>query len=194
MSALDKKLRGDLQEQLREIHRTLGTTFINVTHDQEEAMHMSDRIAIMNHGRIEQCGTAFDLYRHPNSRFVAEFIGKSNMFEGGVEGAGDASVFVAGGLRLPLQMETPPKGPVELMIRPEDVVLDPAEGHSHLVRLPATVLSSTYSGDRALYTVEIPGGSRMLVFGQARKRLHGDGETVTVGLSAHNAVVIPSGA
>lgn len=78
LGALDRKLRVDVQEQLKAIHRQVGTTFIYVTHDQEEALTMSDRIVILNQGRIVQMGTPSELYEHPNSRFAASFLGKSN--------------------------------------------------------------------------------------------------------------------
>lgn len=82
MGALDKNLRHDLQIELRILHRKLGRTFVNVTHDQEEAMTMSDRIAIMSEGKIVQIGDPRSLYEAPRSRFVASFLGKSNIFEG----------------------------------------------------------------------------------------------------------------
>lgn len=192
MSALDKKLRTDLQEQLREIHRTLGTTFINVTHDQEEAMHMSDSIAIMNHGRIEQAGSAFDLYRRPNSRFVAEFVGKSNFLPGRTVRAGGEATFLSGDIRLPLVRRDVLEGPCELLMRPEDLVLNPGEEAAGLVRLPARVVSSTYSGDRALYTLDAPGLPPLLAYGHAREGLHEDGAGVTIGLSAASGLVIPA--
>ena len=78
LGALDKKLRVEVQDQLKDIHKRIGTTFIYVTHDQEEALSMSDRIVIMRQGRIEQVGTPLDLYERPESRFVAGFLGKSN--------------------------------------------------------------------------------------------------------------------
>ncbi|WP_454691320.1 ABC transporter ATP-binding protein [Achromobacter aloeverae] len=82
MGALDKNLRQDLQAELRQLHRRLGCTFVNVTHDQEEAMAMSDNIAIMNKGRIIQVGPPSELYNAPKNRFVAAFLGKSNFMEG----------------------------------------------------------------------------------------------------------------
>ena len=87
LGALDKKLREWLQLEIKRIHRELGVTFIYVTHDQEEALVLSDRIAVMSNGRIEQVGTAVDLYERPATQFVAEFIGESNVFRGTVSGA-----------------------------------------------------------------------------------------------------------
>ena len=82
LGALDLKLRQRLQIELTQIHRDVGTTFVYVTHDQEEAMSMADRIAVMNDGRIEQLGTPTEIYQRPASRFVADFIGDSNFFDG----------------------------------------------------------------------------------------------------------------
>ena len=84
LSALDKKLRAELQWELKTIHKRIGTTFVYVTHDQDEALSMSDRIAILNNGRIAQLGAPTDLYERPASRFVADFLGKSNFLEGRV--------------------------------------------------------------------------------------------------------------
>lgn len=191
MSALDKKLRGDLQEQLRQIHHTLGTTFINVTHDQEEAMHMSDMIAIMNNGRIEQADSGFRLYRHPGSRFVAEFIGKSNILQGTVERHGNETMFRAGELRLPLDHASLAEGPAEIMIRPEDVILEPGNNVPDVVRLEGTVRSSTYSGDRTLYMLDLPGLSPLLAYGTAHSEAHGEGHKITIGLRGRTGVVLP---
>jgi ABC-type Fe3+/spermidine/putrescine transport system ATPase subunit len=157
MSALDKKLRTDLQEELRAIHSTLGTTFINVTHDQEEAMHMSDRIAVMNHGQVEQFDTAHALYRKPVSRFVAEFVGKSNIFSGRISGEGPTGpVFAGADFRMPV----------------------------------AGRANSTYSGDRALYTLTPGTGSPILAYGSARTGVHPNGAALFAVFDARNAIVL----
>src|SRR2546425_7535483 len=87
LGALDLKLRQRLQVELSQIHREVGTTFVYVTHDQEEAMSMANRIAVMNLGVIEQLGTPFEIYRRPTSRFVAGFIGDANFLDVNVDGA-----------------------------------------------------------------------------------------------------------
>lgn len=191
MSALDKKLRGDLQEQLREIHRTLGTTFINVTHDQEEAMHMSDTIAIMNQGRIEQAGTAVDLYQRPKNQFVAEFVGKSNLFNGHTESVRGQTVFVTGSLRLPVTDTHPSRESAVLMIRPEDIILNPPAATPDLQILPARVLASTYSGDRALYTLAPTGLSQLMAYGHSREGVFANGAVVALGISDCSGVILP---
>ena len=103
LGALDLKLRKRLQLELTQIHRDVGTTFVYVTHDQEEAMSMATRIAVLNDGRIEQIGTPSEIYHRPTSRFVADFIGESNFLE--VHGDGEASgvVRLADGRRVPVQ-------------------------------------------------------------------------------------------
>lgn len=94
MGALDKNLRAELQLELRQLHQQLGRTFVNVTHDQEEAMAMSDRIAIMRDGRIIQVGTPRELYDRPRTHFVADFLGKSNMIRGTVASVADGSAHI----------------------------------------------------------------------------------------------------
>ena len=119
LGALDLKLRQRLQIELTQIHRDVGTTFVYVTHDQEEAMSMADRIAVMSDGRIEQLGTPTEIYKRPASRFVADFIGDSNFFPANV--AGDVAT-LADGTRVPC---TPGRsGAATLMVRPESIRLD----------------------------------------------------------------------
>jgi spermidine/putrescine transport system ATP-binding protein len=117
LGALDLKLRQRLQIELSQIHRDVGTTFVYVTHDQEEAMSMADRIAVMNDGRIEQLGTPEEIYRRPTSRFVADFIGDSNFFAASVDG-GVAEL--ADGSRVPAGDGS---GRATLMVRPEAIKL-----------------------------------------------------------------------
>ena len=196
MSALDKKLRGDLQDQLRDIHHRLGTTFINVTHDQEEAMHMSDMIAVMNHGRIEQFDTAHRLYRNPSSRFVADFVGKSNIFPGTLSGHGRAAEFATAEFRLALPGHAPApaaREPAELVIRPEDIRIGRADRAKDVrgdVTLGGTVAASTYSGDRALYSIALPGGRILLTYGSARDGALRPGVAVTLAFDAADCILL----
>lgn len=189
MSALDKKLRHDLQEELRAIHRTLGTTFINVTHDQEEAMHMSDRIAVMNQGRVEQFDTAHVLYRKPVSRFVAEFVGKSNIFAGRISRAeGGGQLFHGPGLEMPVSDCA--QGEALALLRPEDVEIAERPPTDGRIALSVTVTSSTYSGDRALYTLGPAAGAPILAYGSARSGVHPDGTALFAIFAAENAIVL----
>ncbi len=188
MSALDKKLRHDLQEELRAIHRTLGTTFINVTHDQDEAMHMSDRIAVMNFGRVEQFDTAHTLYRRPVSRFVAEFVGKSNIFEGRITQGAGGLVFAGAGFDMPALAGA--AGAALALLRPEDVEICETAPQDGRVALPVTVISSTYSGDRALYTLGPASGTPMLAYGRARTGVYPYGAQLFAVFAAENAIVL----
>ena len=119
LGALDLKLRHRLQIELSQIHREVGTTFVYVTHDQEEAMSMADRIAVFRDGMIEQLGTPREIYQRPSTRFVADFIGESNFFDVTVDG--DVAV-MTDGTRMPCEGGRPP-GPATLMVRPEAISL-----------------------------------------------------------------------
>jgi spermidine/putrescine ABC transporter ATP-binding subunit len=118
LGALDLKLRKRLQIELAQIHRDVGTTFVYVTHDQEEAMSMATRIAVMNHGRIEQVGTPYEIYHRPNSAFVADFIGESNFIDVDVGPGGRASL--DNGAEVPAP-EPRRSGRATLMVRPESI-------------------------------------------------------------------------
>src|ERR1700704_1784615 len=123
--ALDKKLRENMQIEMRQLQRRLGITTLMVTHDQDEALTLSDRIAVMYAGRIEQLGTPTEIYERPVSRFVASFIGTSNFFRGRVTGRNGGSYLVESndGVKLALN-GTPPKEPdVTVALRPEGIQL-----------------------------------------------------------------------
>ncbi len=190
MSALDKKLRVDLQEELRRIHHSLGTTFINVTHDQEEAMHMSDRIAVMNHGRIEQFDTAFTLYRHPASRFVADFVGESNIFSGELVAGAGGMEFRGDGMEIRLDAAGAAPGKADLMIRPEDLAIETAAPADGRIALAAEVLQSTYSGDRALYALRLANGREVSAYGAARTGIHPEGTRIFACFSPSDATLV----
>lgn len=121
LSALDKKLRAELQEELKALHQRVGRTFINVTHDQEEALSMSDEIAILDRGRVAQFGAPTELYDRPRTRFVASFLGSSNFVEGEVVQQNEGSFLVQSGqLQLRAAGQAPGKR-VLLALRPEKV-------------------------------------------------------------------------
>ncbi len=150
LGALDLKLRHTMQNELKRIHRETGTTFICVTHDQEEALTMSRRIAVMNRGRIEQLGDPVTIYDKPVSAFVAGFIGTANLLPGRVEGAGNGFVDVR--LDSGRVVQAPTEGvshangsDVTVMVRPEwfAMSLDEPAG---ACRLPVTVVDTTFYG------------------------------------------------
>ncbi len=161
LAALDKKLREEMRTELREIQRSVGIATIFVTHDQAEALGLSDRIAVMQGGRIEQLGTPREIYDRPATRFVAEFIGASTVLHGRalaadrleLPGGARLRVDVGGGFR--------PGEEVELAIRPERVRL--AAGPVENV-LEARITGVVYQGVQTEVTVEIGGGQRLLVF------------------------------
>ncbi|WP_037283460.1 ABC transporter ATP-binding protein [Rubellimicrobium mesophilum] len=154
MAALDRKLRRDMQIELQGLQRSLGITFVLVTHDQEEALSMSDRIVIMRGGRIVQVGSPRDLYDAPRDRYVADFVGKSNFFPGRIEGAdgAEARLAVAGGQVIagrPRRAFSEGQAAVA-SIRPEQVaLLRPGQG----VGLPVRVLTGIFLGEHTEYLV-----------------------------------------
>ncbi len=142
LGALDLKLRQRLQIELAQIHRDVGTTFVYVTHDQEEAMSMADRIAVMNDGRIEQLGSPEGIYRRPASRFVADFIGDANFFPATANG--DVAE-LRDGSRMPCSGGA---GAATLMVRPEAVRIDASGG------LRGAVVQTSFLGSHVRVAVE----------------------------------------
>ncbi|MCF4166312.1 ABC transporter ATP-binding protein [Zavarzinia compransoris] len=193
MGALDKKLRGDLQMELRQLHRKLGRTFVNVTHDQEEAMAMSDRIAIMRAGRIEQVGAPRDLYDMPETRFVADFLGKSNFLEGRVRQA-DAEIAVvetADGMIRHAQRGLVLRAGDDalLALRPQKIGLG-GDGADN--ELPAVVETAIFLGTHAEITART-GSGLVLGINLAIDRAEalpdeGTGVTLTFGAASTTAV------
>lgn len=149
MGALDKKLRHDLQIELRQLHRRLGRTFVNVTHDQEEAMAMSDRIAIMRAGRIVQLGAPRDLYERPETRFVADFLGKSNFIAGRVvEVTGETALIETadGPIRHALGGRDLAGGQdVLLALRPQSLRLGPGGDNALAARVETAIFLGTHA-------------------------------------------------
>jgi spermidine/putrescine ABC transporter ATP-binding subunit len=151
LGALDKKLRAEMQLELKHLHARLGVTVIYVTHDQEEALTLSDRVAVMNRGRLEQLGTPLELYESPRTRFVAEFVGESNVLEGtAVTAAGGTLVLLTRrGLRLPLRTGATAGETLTLLVRPEKIAL--ASDGDALVE--GEIAEAIYLGDATRYVV-----------------------------------------
>jgi putative spermidine/putrescine transport system ATP-binding protein len=165
LGALDKNLRTHLQMELKHLQRQLGVTVIYVTHDQDEALTMSDRIAVMNHGAVEQVGTPQALYEAPATRFVAGFVGESNTLSGAFAGPdGDASLvrLASGVVVRGRRGDLPPGVPCTLSLRPERVVLAPAPPGPAPGTLLGRVVEVVYAGDTIRYWVEAEGGPRLL--------------------------------
>lgn len=165
LGALDKKLREELQIEIKKLHQDVGVTIVYVTHDQEEALTMSDRIAVMNKGGIEQIGTPVDLYRSPANAFVADFIGKMNFIDVRVIAAGDEEVAVAAGsstIRLPRHRLSANLRPatgahLRLAVRPEH--LKPADRPAGVNTLSGRVDTSVFLGSHSTVIVTIEDGA-----------------------------------
>ncbi len=151
LGALDLKLRQAMQIELKRIQREVGITFIYVTHDQEEALTMSDRIAVMNEGHVEQIGSPQEIYHSPTSVFVANFIGVANLIPGVVQDASGAkaTVLVAGSYRIPVPQGTArlrPGAPATVMVRPERLRLSEAAAAGSGTGVPVTVEHAVFQG------------------------------------------------
>ncbi len=148
LSALDKKLRADLQWELKAIHDRIGTTFIYVTHDQEEALSMSDRIAILNEGKIAQLGNPTDLYDRPSTKFVADFLGKSNFIEGEVVSRHGADLVYKVGNRTFRQANSTAHEGDQILValRPEKLAVTAEEPTGDGNALPGRLTSWNYYG------------------------------------------------
>ncbi len=156
LSALDKKLRAELQEELKALHRRVGRTFINVTHDQEEALSLSDRIAILNHGKLIQAGAPGELYERPRTRFVADFLGKSNFIEGTLTAEDD--ILAVGAARITARGAGGAAGTRRLLsLRPEKIALL-AEGATADNAVEGRILAWSYLGSGFALRVETPIG------------------------------------
>ncbi len=173
LGALDLKLRRQMQIELKRIQMDVGTTFVHVTHDQEEAMTMADTVAVMNAGRIEQMGHPADIYETPQTVFVANFLGQSNLIEGRRTGtSGEFGVIEAHGLSfmVPSDRCFCSGSDVTLGVRPEKItVLDAVDaeqvpdGHN---RLEGRVTDVSYTGVSTQYLIDAPWGQELIVFEQ----------------------------
>jgi spermidine/putrescine transport system ATP-binding protein len=153
LGALDLKLRKQMQVELSRIHRQVGTTFVFVTHDQGEALSMATRIAVMNAGRVAQIGGPREIYHHPVDRFVADFIGESNLLTGEVVGT-DGSVRLddATLVRATPSPSSPASGPCSVMVRPERLFVGPTAPEGACA-IPGRVIDVAFLGDHTRVTV-----------------------------------------
>jgi len=167
LGALDLKLRKQMQVELARIHRQVGTTFVFVTHDQEEALSMATRIAVMSGGHVRQIGSPREIYLRPVDRFVADFIGESNFLDGTVTNGGGAPAFkLSNGTILPARVPSvTPNGPVKLMVRPESVSIGAAPPNDE--RSPAVVKGRTsnvaFMGTHTRITVQTDAGTLVAI-------------------------------
>lgn len=153
LSNLDAKMREEMQVELRQIQQTTGTTTILVTHDQQEALALSDRVVVMSAGKVEQVGTPIDVYERPATPFVASFLGKTNILTG--EGKGN-SLIVAG---CPILFDRALEGEFSLSVRPEKLSLEADASNG----LPGQVRTRIFQGDHWLFTIDTPAGSTLVI-------------------------------
>ncbi len=171
LSNLDKNLRVQMREELKNLQRTLGLTTIFVTHDQEEAMTTADRMAVLDHGVLQQVGTAAALFDFPANRFVAGFVGTANLVDGKVTHVnGETLTFQADGVGvmvLPCNSETPGVGPATMAFRPHTVNIRVRDEHVDASRtwLDGKVESSEFLGESSRYRVRV--GEKVIVANQA---------------------------
>ena len=194
LSNLDAKLREEMRTEIRDIQQRLGITTIFVTHDQVEALAMCDRIAVMRAGHLEQLGTPHDIYEHPRTPFVADFVGRTNRVEGVRDGEG---LVVAGGVRLranlPEGSKSEPAGKVVLMIRPHRIVLGGTEAGADWNSCDGVVRRVTYVGDVLQCEVEA-GGVRLAVERHTQPGVAAplDGEAVRLAWRVSDTLAFPA--
>ncbi|MFC9283166.1 ABC transporter ATP-binding protein [Streptomyces collinus] len=192
LAALDLKLRRQMQVELKQIQREVGITFVFVTHDQDEALTMSDRITVMNEGRIEQCGTPEDVYEHPASRFVASFLGTSNLMTGTYRG-GEVALEQGTALAVGARKDIADGSAVSVSVRPEKIWLSDFEPGMSMQR--GVIRETVYSGPTTTYLIELAPGVTLSVLEQntARARMEdrwSGGETVEFGWRPEHCLVL----
>jgi iron(III) transport system ATP-binding protein len=186
LSNLDAKLRRRVREEIRDLQQTLKLTVIYVTHDQEEALAVSDHIIVMEGGRIAQQGTPHELYEAPASRFLADFIGDANLVDGDLALDGSGAMFAAGGIRAPVRAQGVPAGPATLAVRPQRLrVVEPDRG-----LLPGVCRRAAYLGSRMEYVVATAWGD-LLVFDTEARTPHRRDEAVGLAFEPDAVIVLP---
>ena len=196
LAALDKKLRDATRFELMELQRQLGLTFIIVTHDQSEAMIVADRIGVMDRGRLMQVAAPAEIYERPNSRWVADFVGDINLFEGRV-GDDRLSVegTVAGRLRVGLPIAAEPRTVVWIAVRPERMRIAREKLTAGVENcLSGTIVETGYLGELSIYQVRLADGSRVKAAianaGGRNERGLGQGDVVSVSFPPDAAIVL----
>ena len=199
LSALDKMLRAELQEELKRLHQRVGLTFIYVTHDQDEALSMSDRVAVMRDGKLIQCGSPTELYEEPKTTFVANFLGKSNFLRGRVESHAEGSfVFSTGSARFvqatPNEARPSIGSSVAVALRPEKIAVM-AKGDTLDNAVTGTVVEWSYFGSKSRLVIDTPALGQVAVvipswsFGNPPSK----GQQVTVGWDSRAGMQVAEG-
>jgi len=184
LSNLDAKLRAEMRVELRELQRRLGITSVYVTHDQEEALAISDRVIVMNVGVIEQIGTPEDIYNRPRSRFVADFVGSANLIKGRF--LGDSQFTTEGGVTLKVTAGHTPHGKEsEVAVRTAYIDLEPRPGEN---QVPGTVRQRLFHGDFVQYVIDSALGA--LIVRRPPVNLLEEGAAVTLSFSPEHCVLL----
>lgn len=200
LSALDKNLREQMKAEIKSLHRRLGVTIVYVTHDQSEALALSDRVVVLRHGRIVDVDTPERLYRLPSCRYIACFIGEANLIEGRVISADAKSVTVEGALgtwqipaaQVRLKRATAAGQSVLIVVRPEELTLEPERSRTDVVEVDCTISEMLYNGTHTQFDLKPIGLDLRL---SARTQTKPDsrleaGGTARFGISTARAVVV----
>jgi spermidine/putrescine ABC transporter ATP-binding subunit len=197
LGALDKQLRQGMQIELRRIQREVGITTVFVTHDQEEALTLSDRIAIFDRGNVVQAGPPLEVYERPRNRFAAGFLGEANFLPGRVSAVADATARVVldlGGTATCAAAALKPGDPVLIALRPEKITLAPSSGPAPAPEnsLSGAVVTVVFSGSSTTYRVDVA-GQILVIFQQNRaaERLRPGDSVILAWSPEHNVVVTP---
>jgi putrescine transport system ATP-binding protein len=196
LTALDRRLREETQFELMHLQKTLGLTFLVVTHDQREAMAMAGRIGLMRSGRIEQMGSPEEIYERPVSTYVARFVGEINLLPGKVTGSGEVFQSIEtddGSLEVASTQPHAPGSPVSIAVRPERLILAASQAPSPSNALPGRIEEKAFLGDVTLFRIALASGQ---VLRAARQNAGFDapkfevGDKVQVGFSPQSALVL----
>jgi spermidine/putrescine ABC transporter ATP-binding subunit len=196
LGALDKQLRERLQLEIKALHEQLGVTIIYVTHDQEEALVMSDRIAVMNDGRIEQCGPPTELYDEPATRFVASFIGESNFIRGVVQSRDEQWAVVAvpglGAIRARCGAGVQAEAEAAVTVRPEKIVTVTDGAAADMNVVGGAVEDVVFIGEMRRYVIALPGGQRLILKAQNRSGIdnYARGDAIRVAWNIHDSRIV----
>jgi spermidine/putrescine ABC transporter ATP-binding subunit len=196
LSNLDAQLRRQMRVELRRLQRQVGITTIFVTHDQEEALTLSDRLVVMNRGRVEQVGTPVELYRKPRTPFVAQFLGHPNFLFGSVAERRGTDVTVAcGPHRVRATADAPPEigAPVAIVLRAESAAVHGVSPREGVNTLSGVVAYTVYLGTSAEYEIAVEGGLRLRAVEQIASGIpsHVEGDPVVVSWSPEDTILLP---
>ncbi len=193
LSALDKNLREEMQVEIRQLHRKIGATTVYVTHDQREALTMSDRIAVMNKGRIDQYGSPEEIYNAPTTTFSAQFIGETTLLPGAA--SDDRSHVVCDGCRIRSARALPEARDLVVALRAERMLL-PQECGETTNRIPSRIADVIYQGDSMLVLADVGSGQRVSIRRSLRvglgAPLPATGEQLMLGIDPADVIVIPA--